>query len=62
MKSSDKAYCWATNNFADETNGDVEQLSARFKNADIARKFNETIQSCIEQLKSRKSEIEPEED
>lgn len=62
MKNSDKAFCWATQNFSDDSSsGDVENLSVRFKNADIAQQFDNAIKSVMEQLKTR-TEIEPEED
>lgn len=62
MKSSDKAYCWVAQNFAeDQQNGELEQLSVRFRNADLAIKFNRAVQDCITQLKSR-GDLEPEDD
>lgn len=57
MKSSDKAYCWATNNYADDSAGNAEQLSVRFKNSDIAQRFDAAIKKCLSQLK-----LEPEDD
>lgn len=54
MKQSDKAFIWVGQNFAEEQeNGELESLSVRFKNADLAKKFNDTVQSCVEKLKSR---------
>lgn len=61
MKQSDKAYCWVGPNYADESNGAVESLSVRFKNGQLAQKFNETVQHCVEQLRSRQ-DLTPEED
>lgn len=62
MKNSDKAFCWATQNFSDDSgSGDVENLSVRFKNGDIAQHFDNAVKSALEQLKTR-TEIEPEED
>lgn len=61
MKQSDKAFCWVAQNYAeDQQNGELESLSIRFKNADLATKFNQTVQNCIGQLKSR--DLEPEDD
>lgn len=52
MKSSEKAFCWVAQNFAeDQQNGELESLSVRFKNADLAKKFNDAVQPIIEQLK-----------
>lgn len=54
MKQSDKAFVWVAQNFAEEqVNGELESLSVRFKNADLASKFNDTVKQCIEQLKHR---------
>lgn len=57
MQSSDKAFCWATNNFADDSAGVAEQLSVRFKNSDIAATFDAAVKKCMSQLK-----LEPEDD
>lgn len=62
MKQSDKAFCWVGTNFAeDTTNGVVESLSVRFKNAQIAQSFDVAVKGAIEQLNAR-GELEPEED
>lgn len=62
MKQSDKAYCWVGTNFAeDTTNGAMESLSVRFKNAQIAQSFEKAVNRAIENLKAR-GELEPEED
>lgn len=54
MKSSDKAFVWVGQNFAEEQeNGELESLSVRFKNTDLATKFNNVVKNCIEQLKAR---------
>lgn len=57
MKQSDKAFCWVAQNFAeDQQNGELESLSVRFKNADLAKKFNDIIQPIIEQLQHQGQE------
>lgn len=62
MKQSDKAFCWVATNFAEDTEkGALESLSVRFKNGQIAQKFNDIIQKCLEQLRTR-GELEPEDD
>lgn len=62
MKQSDKAFCWVAQNYAeDQQNGVLESLSVRFKNADLANKFNQTMQNSIAQLRAR-GDLEPEDD
>lgn len=62
MKQSDKAFCWVGTNFAEDTaNGAVESLSIRFKNAIIARNFQEKITEAMDKLKAR-GELGPEDD
>lgn len=54
MKQNDKAFIWVGQNFAEEQeNGELESLSVRFKNADLATKFNNTVKSCVEKLSVR---------
>lgn len=54
MQSSDKAFCWATNNYADDASaGAAEQLSVRFKNADIGGRFDAAVKQCLAQLRLR---------
>lgn len=62
MKQSDKAFCWVAQNFAeDQQNGELESLSIRFKNADLAKNFYDNVQNVIVALRSP-GELEPEED
>lgn len=51
MKQNDKAYAWVGQNFAEKGDGEIESLSVRFKNADLASQFNMIAQQCIEKLK-----------
>lgn len=51
MQSSDKAFCWATNNYADDAAGVAEQLSVRFKNAEIGGRFDEMVKQCQAKLR-----------
>lgn len=54
MKQNDKAFIWVGQNFAEEQqNGELESLSVRFKNADLASKFNECLQKCFEKIKAQ---------
>lgn len=62
MKQSDKAFCWVATNFAEDTEkGELESLSVRFKNADIAARFQRTLNECLNDLRAR-GELEPEDD
>lgn len=51
MKQNDKAYAWVGQNFAEKGDGEIESLSVRFKNPDLASQFNTIAQQCIEKLK-----------
>lgn len=55
MKQCDKAFCWVGPNFTDNAGGEpeMESLSVRFKNADLASQFNHNVQRCIEILRAR---------
>lgn len=55
MKQNDKAYTWVGQNFAEKGDGELESLSVRFKNAEIASHFNAIVQQCIEKLKAREN-------
>lgn len=60
--STGNSYCWATMNYSEEfPDGQVENLAVRFKNVDIAKRFETEIDKCLEQIKSR-SDLEPEDD
>lgn len=48
-----KAYIWATFNYAEEAEGVLEKLSCRFRNEDVANKFKDVLQKCIDTVKSR---------
>lgn len=62
MKGNANSYCWATMNFPEEhKQGEVENLAVKFKNTDIAKRFEDEVNKCLEQLKS-KSDLEPEDD
>ncbi|KAJ6635177.1 E3 SUMO-protein ligase RanBP2 [Pseudolycoriella hygida] len=62
MKSSEKAFVWAAHNHGEECNGELEQLSVRFKNTEIAAKFINAVNSCISKLKAKSDGLEPEDD
>lgn len=50
MNKSGKAYCWGAMNHAEQP-GQLEQLAVRFKNTDIATRFEEMVQSCVANLR-----------
>lgn len=62
MKSSEKAFVWAAHNHGEDSNGDLEQLSVRFKNVEIATKFINVVKTCINKLKAKGDGLEPEDD
>lgn len=62
MKSSEKAFAWAAHNHSEEGNGELEQLSVRFKNVEIAAKFDNVVKTCIANLKAKGDGLEPEDD
>ncbi|KAG4077318.1 hypothetical protein HA402_009719 [Bradysia odoriphaga] len=62
MKSSEKAFVWAAHNHGEDSNGDLEQLSVRFKNPEIATKFIGVVGTCINKLKAKGDGLEPEDD
>ncbi|XP_056436371.1 E3 SUMO-protein ligase RanBP2-like [Gadus chalcogrammus] len=49
MNSSANALVWTTTDYA-EGNASVEQLAAKFKNADLAEKFKKTFLECQQRL------------
>lgn len=62
MNSSGNSFCWVTLNYSEEfPEGQVEQLAVRFKNTDIAARFQSEVKNSLDTLKSR-SDLEPEED
>ncbi len=62
MKSSEKAFAWAAHNHAEDSNGELEQLSVRFKNTEIATKFINAVNACVNKLKAKGDGLEPEDD
>lgn len=61
MNASGKSYCWGAMNYA-ENPPVVERLAVRFKNTDIAKRFENEVLSCVEKAKQRSADLEPEED
>lgn len=50
MNKTGKSFCWAAMNHAEQGDGQLEQLAVRFKNTDIATKFEESVKNCISNL------------
>jgi E3 SUMO-protein ligase RanBP2 len=46
MENSPKAFCWVGMNYAESTDGEVEQLAIRFKNEELANNFKKIIEEC----------------
>lgn len=61
MDNSPKAFVWTGLNFAESTEGEAEQLAARFKNEDLANKFLEKVNETIELSKANEN-LHPEND
>lgn len=55
LANSDKAFCWAAMNMAEEySEPRLEKVAVRFKNADQAREFKTNVEECIDVVKTRK--------
>ncbi|GAB0100417.1 hypothetical protein DMENIID0001_164570 [Sergentomyia squamirostris] len=61
MNKTGRSYCWAAMNFAEEP-AQTESLAIRFKNTDIAASFEKLVNNCIEVLKEKEGNLEPEQD
>ncbi|XP_036335506.1 E3 SUMO-protein ligase RanBP2-like [Rhagoletis pomonella] len=53
MNNNPKSFIWATLNYAESGEGEVEKLAVRFKNVDLANKFKQKLNECIEEAKQR---------
>ena len=51
LKSSENSYCWFAKDYSD-TDVRMEQLCVKFKTKEIAEKFKNVFDSCVEKLKS----------
>ena len=54
MQSSDRAWCYTAMDFSEEEMK-LEQLAAKFKNAEKAEAFKECFTKCCQQLKDVES-------
>lgn len=46
MENSSKAFCWGGYNYAENAEGDAEQLAIRFKNEELATRFKTLFEEC----------------
>ena len=46
--SSGKAFVWSATDFADDTEGSIEKLCVRFKNAELGSQFEESFNKMRE--------------
>lgn len=61
MENSTKAFCWGGMNYA-EGDGEAEQLAIRFKNDDLAKKFENMVKECQEKVVTIENNLNPEND
>lgn len=61
MENSLKAFCWAGMNYV-EGAGEAEQLAIRFKNEDLAKKFEGVFKECQEKVEVIENNLNPEND
>jgi hypothetical protein len=61
MENSLKAFCWGGMNYA-EGAGEAEQLAIRFKNEDLAKKFETMIEECQAKVAVIENNLNPEND
>ncbi|XP_067615934.1 E3 SUMO-protein ligase RanBP2 [Eurosta solidaginis] len=53
MNNNPKSFIWATMNYAESSEGELEKLAVRFKNVDVANCFREKLNQCIEATQHR---------
>jgi E3 SUMO-protein ligase RanBP2 len=61
MENSTKAFCWAGMNYA-EGIAVAEQLALRFKNEELANKFQTTVNECLKKFEESRQNLKPEND
>ncbi|XP_046668951.1 E3 SUMO-protein ligase RanBP2 isoform X2 [Homalodisca vitripennis] len=61
LAGSDKAFCWAGMNMAEEYGEpQLEKVAVRFKHSEIANEFKTKLEECVTVVKARKSKTAPE--
>ena len=62
MESNDKAWLWATKDFAESVEGAYEKFCIRFKTKDVGLEFKQAVDDAVAQLTATAGEEEPEEE
>lgn len=55
MNNNPKSFVWATLNYAESTEGELEKLAVRFKKIELAEAFSKQLKEAIEDCKKRAS-------
>lgn len=55
MNNNPKSFVWATMNYAESNEGELEKLAVRFKKVDIAESFSAKLKESIEKCKEREA-------
>ncbi|XP_075147018.1 nucleoporin 358 [Haematobia irritans] len=56
MNNNPKSFIWATMNYAESNEGELEKLAVRFKKVELAESFSAILKDCIEKCKQRKDD------
>uniref|UniRef100_A0A1I8MWD0 E3 SUMO-protein ligase RanBP2 n=1 Tax=Musca domestica TaxID=7370 RepID=A0A1I8MWD0_MUSDO len=55
MNNNPKSFVWATMNYAESTEGELEKLAVRFKKVELAENFSAKLKECIDKCKQRET-------
>ncbi|KAI8124673.1 RANBP2-like and GRIP domain-containing protein 1 [Lucilia cuprina] len=55
MNNNPKSFVWATLNYAESNEGELEKLAVRFKKVELAEAFSKHLNDCIENCKKREN-------
>ena len=53
MNNNPKSFVWATLNYAESSEGELEKLAVRFKKVELAEAFSKKLKECIDNCKER---------
>lgn len=53
MNNNPKSFVWATLNYAESSEGELERLAVRFKKVELAEAFSKKLKECIDKCKER---------
>ncbi|XP_061398604.1 E3 SUMO-protein ligase RanBP2 [Musca vetustissima] len=53
MNNNPKSFVWATMNYAESSEGELEKLAVRFKKVELAESFSAKLKECIDKCKQR---------